>query len=332
MTGTSQLVLVLLLFVLSGGIAMSVDNLDEFPLDFNFVKSPTGQLIQLETHRLHLDCRGEGSVTVLLEAGLGGVSLEWDPVQQILARRTRTCSYDRAGYGWSDPSPFPRDARQLAREADAMLRAADIGGPLLLVGHSFGGFVIRELHRRRKKDVIGMVLVDSSHEDQFRQMESSDSKPMMPRGKNFVISPVGVPENLPLDIRKKIAAFSRMRKTYSATHSEMTWFRQSAEQVRRGRKVLDIPVTVLQRGLNPYAEAGISSRDIAGSSIKSRVDVKDDAVDRNEQWNDLQANLVLLSGQGRLVVAEQSGHHIHSDEPELVAAIVEEMLDDYEKP
>jgi pimeloyl-ACP methyl ester carboxylesterase len=306
---------------------MSADMLDEFPLDFRFVKSPTGRLIQLETHRLHLDCRGDGLVTVLLESGLGGVSLEWGPVQKILAQRTRTCSYDRAGYGWSDPSPFPRDARQLAREADAMLRAADIDGPLLLVGHSFGGFVIRELYRRRKNDVIAMVLGDSSHEDQFRRMESSGGKAMMPRGRNFVISPIGVPENLPLDIRKKIATFSRMRKTYSATHSEMSWFRQSAEQVRRGRSVLEIPVTVLQRGLNPYAEA-----DIAGSSVKSRVGANIDAADRNDQWNNLQADLVQLSDQGRLVVAERSGHHIHSDEPELVAAIVEELLDDYENP
>ena len=122
-----------------------------------------------------------------------------------------------------------------------------------------------------------------------------------------------------------------MRKTYSATHSEMSWFRQSAEQVRRGRSKLNIPVTVLQRGLNPYVEAGVSRRDIAGSAIKSRVDAKD-AVARNEIWNDLQEDLVQLSDQGRLVVAEQSGHHIHSDEPELVAGIVEEMLDDYEKP
>ena len=155
---------------------------------------------------------------------------------------------------------------------------------------------------------------------------------MMPRGRNFVISPVGVPENLPLDIRKKIAAFSRMRKTYSATHSEMSWFRQSAEQVRRGRSTLDIPLTVLQRGLNPYVEAGISRRDIAGSTVKSRVDTRIDSAERNDQWNELQADLVRLSERGRLVVAEQSGHHIHSDEPELVAAIVEEMLDDYEKP
>src|SRR5207248_97521 len=115
---------------------------------------------------LHLYCTGKGSPAVVLEAGAGDFSLDWSYVQPGVARFTRVCSYDRAGYAWSDPGPRPRTARQLALELRTGLRKAGIKGPYVLVGQSFGGFLVRAFARCYPKEVVGMVLVDCPHENE----------------------------------------------------------------------------------------------------------------------------------------------------------------------
>ena len=129
-----------------------------------------GKLIDIGGYRLHLLCNGTGSPTVVFEAGIGDDSLTWAGVQPTIAKITRACSYDRAGYGWSDPSPKPRDARTIAQELHTLLRAAGIGGPLVLVGHSLGGMLVREYAGLYRSEVEGMVLVDSTSPNQFRRM------------------------------------------------------------------------------------------------------------------------------------------------------------------
>ena len=127
-----------------------------------------GRLVMLPDHRrLNLRCSGHGSPTVVLEGGFGADSLAWYKVQPALAARYRVCAYDRAGAGFSDPAPAPRDGAAIARDLDAGLRAAGIGGPFVLVGHSSGGLYARIFADLRPKDVIGMVLVDPSvpHQD-----------------------------------------------------------------------------------------------------------------------------------------------------------------------
>lgn len=131
---------------------------------------PPGRLIDIGGYRLHLLCNGTGSPTVLFEAGIGDDSLTWAGVQPAIARTTRACSYDRAGYGWSDTSPKPRDARTIAQELHTLLRTAGIGGPLVLVGHSLGGLFVREYAGLYRSDVAGMILVDSTSPNQFRRM------------------------------------------------------------------------------------------------------------------------------------------------------------------
>jgi alpha/beta hydrolase fold len=104
---------------------------------------PPGQLVDVGGERLHIDCVGEGSPTVVLESGLGGSSLDWRLVQPELGKTTRVCAYDRAGMGWSDPSPQPRTPRQIADELHTLLTHAGIAGPYVLVGHSLGGKNVR---------------------------------------------------------------------------------------------------------------------------------------------------------------------------------------------
>ena len=98
-----------------------------------------GRLVDIGGMRLHLSCAGEGGPTVVLEAALGASSISWSLVQPGLARLTRVCSYDRAGFGWSDRGPMPRTARRIASELHTLLERARVPAPYLLVGHSFGG-------------------------------------------------------------------------------------------------------------------------------------------------------------------------------------------------
>ena len=118
--------------------------------------------------RIFISCMGSGSPTVLFESGYRGGASAWYKVQSAVARTTRACAYDRAGYGESDPGPLPRDGESVARDLDAALRAAGIAGPLVMVGHSAGGLYVRLFSDLRPKDVVGMVLVDPSveHQDQ----------------------------------------------------------------------------------------------------------------------------------------------------------------------
>ncbi len=299
---------VVLLVMGAGSQAIAAEN-DE-PLNFSFTLDAPGQKVSIDDFRLHVDCQGEGETIVLFEAGLGGSSMEWIPVQERIAHRTRACIYDRAGYAWSDPSPFPSHAVELAREADLLLDGIGAKGSLLLVGHSFGGFIVRELALRRAVDMIGMVLVDASHEDQLNRLESLVGKSVMPRGTSFVVSPVQVPESLPEELQRKVKAFSRMRKTYAALHSEMQYFRESAMQVRRNRTRVDYPLIVISRGLDLYPADELGRK-------KTAI------------WNELQAELTALSSDSRLIVASDSGHHVHTDNPDLIAEAINDILDSH---
>jgi pimeloyl-ACP methyl ester carboxylesterase len=117
--------------------------------------------------RMNIYCRGTGSPTVVFDAGLGDSSSSWGLVQPTIAARTRACSYDRAGLGFSDPARRPSTARNIAEDLRAMLAAASIKPPYLLVGHSSSGMSIRVYADRYFDEVVGMVLVDPSHEDQW---------------------------------------------------------------------------------------------------------------------------------------------------------------------
>jgi pimeloyl-ACP methyl ester carboxylesterase len=127
-----------------------------------------GEMVDVGEHRLHLNCVGQGSPTVVLDAGWGYTSVEWSAwVQPEVAEHTRVCAFDRAGMGWSEPEPGPPSATQTADELHALLQEADEEGPYVLVGHSLAGLYSRIYAERYPEEVAGMVLVDSSHPHQF---------------------------------------------------------------------------------------------------------------------------------------------------------------------
>jgi pimeloyl-ACP methyl ester carboxylesterase len=123
-----------------------------------------GKIVDISGTKLHINCLGTGSPVVILESGLPGVSLDWVLVQPEVAKVTRVCSYDRAGFGWSGPGKQPRTADQIADELAALLLTAAVPPPYVLVGHSAGGIYVRRFTRKHPDQVIGMVLVDSTHE------------------------------------------------------------------------------------------------------------------------------------------------------------------------
>src|SRR5436190_614794 len=127
---------------------------------------PPGKLVDLGGHRLHLCCTGKGSPTVVVENGLGDFSFDWILVQSRVSGFTRICTYDRAGYAWSDPGPRPRTFAQLNLELRDALAKLGEKAPYVLVGHSFGGPVVRQYALTYPGEVVGMILVDSVHEDQ----------------------------------------------------------------------------------------------------------------------------------------------------------------------
>lgn len=123
-----------------------------------------GKLVDVDGHRLHIICAGEGSPSVILDAGLAGLGADWALVQSEVARFACVCAYDRAGYGWSDPGPLPRTSERIAGELHTLLQRARVPAPYVLVGHSFGGFNIRVFVGRYPSEVAGLVLVDPAVE------------------------------------------------------------------------------------------------------------------------------------------------------------------------
>jgi len=132
---------------------------------------------------------GQGSPTVVLDAGSGAFSAQWVRVQQEVSGITRVCAYDRAGMGWSEMGPDPRDAKQVSSELHTLLKGAGIKGPYVLVGHSFGGMYMQTYAARYPDEVAGVVLVDSSTDpDQFSQRpEAQDSNE--PQKQSFAVVP-----------------------------------------------------------------------------------------------------------------------------------------------
>lgn len=129
--------------------------------------TPPGRLVDVGGFRLHINGAGQGSPSVIFDAALGGSSLSWSLVQGEVARFTRACSYDRAGFGWSDPGPFPRTAGRIADELRRLLDRAGEAPPYVVVGHSFGGLVMRVFATKFRRDTAALVLVDPAHPEDW---------------------------------------------------------------------------------------------------------------------------------------------------------------------
>jgi pimeloyl-ACP methyl ester carboxylesterase len=142
----------------------------------NKLHPPPGKLIDMGTHCLHLLEKGQGSPTIILEAGLMSTVLSWNAIQSTLAQSYRVVSYDRAGLGWSDLGPMPRTAERMVQELHTLLQRAAIPPPYVLVGHSFGGLTMPLFAARYPQETAGVVLVDPVAPAEWNPPSDQDRK------------------------------------------------------------------------------------------------------------------------------------------------------------
>jgi pimeloyl-ACP methyl ester carboxylesterase len=218
---------------------------------------PPGEMVSVGTHSLHINCVGQGSPTVILEAANLGMSAHWVRVQQQLAQTTRVCAYDRAGLGWSERGPEPRDARQVSSELHTLLEGASTEGPYVLVGHSYGGLYARMYAARYSEEVAGVVLVDSSHPEQFtrspegRQMYEQTNRlgavlPLLTRlGVIRLTNFYPAHPDLPPQQRAQIEAFNSSTQQVGTTAKEFRATLETSAQVRSTQSLVETPLAVI---------------------------------------------------------------------------------------
>ena len=224
--------------------------------------SPPGEMVDVDGHLMHINCLGEGSPTVILEAANFGMSAHWVRVQQQLAQTTRVCGYDRAGMGWSEPGPEPRDARQISSELHTLLKGAGTEGPYVLVGHSYGGLYTQMYAGRYPEEVAGVVLLDSSHPEQFTRSPEGRAMYEQTRRMGAVIpwlTRLGVTRltnfypahpDLPSQQRAQIEAFNSSTQQWVTTVEEFRATPETSAQVRSMGSLVDTPLAVITAGDN----------------------------------------------------------------------------------
>lgn len=273
-----------------------------------------GQLVDVGGYRLHIQCVGTGSPTVVLDAGLGGTSLDWNLVQGELSQTTKVCAYDRAGMGWSDTSPQPRTPNQNARELYTLLTRAGIEGPYVLVGHSLGGKNVRMFALQHPDLVAGMVLVDARSEYVDTQTSPTEAQAFqqgMAGGQSFL----GVARNLGLvrllsasqwgspamseKTRTEIALLNTAERSRDTTTAEAQGRAADDTQLQTAPSLGDRPLFVLASEQNTMM-------------IPS--------------WTEAQKQQAALSTKGHLIIAKGSGHYIHWEQPALVVDAVRQAV------
>jgi pimeloyl-ACP methyl ester carboxylesterase len=287
---------------------------------------------------LSMNCTGQaaaGAPTVIMDTGLGVPAVGWDFVQPEVAKFARVCSYDRAGYGWSTPGPMPRTSGEIAKELHALLAAAGEKPPYVLVAHSFGGYNVRVYTKEYPAEVAGLVLVDTSHEDQNNRMPGTLKNFMKKQSQQLEAQRKLAPYlmffgiarlmggekdpsgKLPPDYMKKVNYLQLQTKFVDATASEIGSFETSAAEVKAAGNLGDRPLAVLTAGKSADAKQlppGIDQKDIE---------------ELQKIWiNDLQVQEMHLSTRGKRQIVEDSTHMIPFERPDTVIAAIRAVYDD----
>ncbi len=285
--------------------------------------APPGKLVSVGTHRLHLNCQGSGQPLVMLESGLSGWSQDWALVQPELAKFTTVCSYDRAGYAWSDDAPEPRTGLLAVQDLRTMLRAAGLQGPMVVVGHSWGGMLAQMLAQTHSEEVAGLVLVDALHHDQTASMDP-DVHARYSRNMRFLtgsatwLAPLGltrlagmpasvVLDKLPASEQVSARALAMQSKNYRALYTEYMGIDPALAVARSLPPVPAVPTIVL------------STHALSEFPPGWELDYM------RQHWIAGQRALARETAAKHVVVAD-AGHYLQLERAELVIASVQEVL------
>jgi pimeloyl-ACP methyl ester carboxylesterase len=249
-----------------------------------------GALYDVGGHRLHIDCAGTGSPTVVLQSGLGGMSVLWSRIAEQAGRTTRVCAYDRAGQGWSDDVDAPQDGIAIAEDLHTLLERAGEDGPYVLVGHSAGGVYSMIYADRYPDQVAGMVLLDSMSPDEFTDLPGfAAEQSMMRRGLGVLPSltrlglgrvlPTSAWSSLPEPAASQVQAFSASPRGMRNMRDEQSNYPKVFAQAQALTSLDAKPLVVLS----------------ATESVR-----------KHGEWVDLQTRLAELSTNGQLRIADSS--------------------------
>jgi len=314
---TRLTVIVLFIFCLatmSTSFATDYTSIDYIPGSYFLSETDVpGKLVDVGTHKLHIHCKGSGTPTVVIDTGLGAISLEWIHIQNEVADHAQICLYDRAGYGYSDPGPLPRTSAYIVNELHELLIRAKVKGPYILVGHSFGGYNVQLFASRYPEITAAVVLVDSSHMDQYARFLAApiNVKTSPPNKSKLGVVRFSMPQlhpNLPSEIREDILSLMIRQPMRYAMAYEFYNFRKSADEVREYSRFPDVPLLVLTRGKRVYPE-----------NNKGEL--------MEKLWMKLQSELSDRSQISAHVIANTSGHFIHLDQPQLVIDSISLVID-----
>jgi pimeloyl-ACP methyl ester carboxylesterase len=236
---------------------------------------PVGEMVDIGGYRLHLVSEGEGGPTVVFDGGLGCGSLHWSLVQPEVARFTRTVAIDRAGNGWSDESPLDRTSDNIVTEMHAVLHKANILGPYILVGHSFGGLNVQLFASKYPDEVAGVILVDSCHEDMVEKMktleipEEAVNEPLMMLSARLGLLRIGnyfqkkSIAMFPEETRDQMLAIGSTAKFMRTALREWKKLQVSCDQLKQAERCLeDKPLTVLSAGKMDTSGARLTQEQI----------------------------------------------------------------------
>jgi pimeloyl-ACP methyl ester carboxylesterase len=290
--------LLLLLLLLIVGYAY--ERIGEW-IDLRVHPAP-GRLISVGDHKLHLLCKGTEGPTVVIEQGAGELSSLWWPVQDEIAKFASVCTYDRAGFGRSDPVNAPRSVEDRARELHTLLLNGEVQAPYIFVAHSYGGLIVRHYLREYPSEVAGLVLVDTPEESSIFKEDvlSFYSKARILNRLVGVAAQFGALRLLSVWVSlDRFGFWLRKPSEYAALCDDLASLDRVPAAMRvseRGGSLGSLPLTVITHGLpfpGPFAVL-------------------------EQNWSEGQKQLASLSTDSVLIVAQNSNHMIQHDEPALV--------------
>ena len=301
--------------------------------DLTIYAKPQRLVMLPDGRRMNLHCTGKGAPTVILEGGWTTNTIWWRDIQPRVAATTRVCSYDRAGYGFSDAGPMPRTAAAIASDLAAMLKAAKIDGPYILVAHSLGGLDARIFADRNPKTVKGMLLIDPSTPHMDKRMDAAS--PGYAAEMNGMVDAVGTCADgvaagtLKADDPASRACIDPPSKTLPAAINDARraqqlspGYQRTAASELRSIELSSNEVDASRRswGAMPLIvlTAGQSN---AGPDVPKDKQAKLDA-----EWWAMHDEAAKLSTRGEHRLVPESSHFIPKDNPDLMIAAIEELI------